>query len=178
MNNYQDTQHNDGFQWGPFILGVLSLILAFLAFNNPAVSIISVAILFGIGAILKGVFELFFRRRVRQFSGYSSGWLILLGVIDILIGVFFLFNLSAGVLALPVIFAFWVIFDSIGTLVIASAIRQHSNTQFWFTLIIGIIGLIIGFLLLFNPLSSYVAIASLVGLFFMIQGILNIVYAF
>jgi len=79
---------------------------------------------------------------------------------------------------LPYLFAFWLIFDSIGTLLTARPIRNFSNAQFWFTILIGILGIIIGFLLLSNPLSSYVAIATLVGIYFMLYGILNIVYAF
>ncbi len=52
------TQHNrqEGFQWGPFILGILSIILAFFAFNHPVVSIVSVTILFGVGELLKGLY--------------------------------------------------------------------------------------------------------------------------
>lgn len=177
MNKTQNN-NQEGFQWGPFILGIISIILAFLAFNNPVVSILSVTMVFGIGAILKGLYEIFVRRKVRQFAGYSSVFVVIIGVIDIIIGIFFLFNIAGGLVALPFIFAFWIIFDSIGTIITASAVREHSNTQFWFTVIIGILGVIVGFLLLYNPFSAYLTIATLVGIYFMINGILNIVYAF
>ena len=174
------TQHNrqEGFQWGPFILGILSIILAFFAFNHPVVSIVSVTILFGVGAILKGLYEIFVRRKVRQFAGYSSVFVIVIGIIDILIGIFFLFNRTGGLIALPLVFAFWIIFDSIGAIITASVVKKYSNTQFWFTVIIGILGVVLGFLLLNNPSSAYLTIAALVGIYFMVNGILNIVYAF
>ena len=44
MNRTQNN-NQEGFQWGPFILGVLSIILAFFAFNHPVVSIVFVTIL-------------------------------------------------------------------------------------------------------------------------------------
>ena len=178
MHNYSRQQFHEGFQWGPFILGILSLILSFLAFNHPMVSILSVAFFFAVGAILKGIYELLFRRALRQFVNYNSTLLIIIGIVDLLIGVFFLFSLSGTILALPYLFAFWLIFDSIGTLLTARPIRNFSNTQFWFTILVGVLGIIIGFLLLSNPFSTYVAIATLVGVYFMLYGILNIVYAF
>lgn len=95
MNRAQN-YNQEGFQWGPFMLGILSIILAFFAFNHPVVSIV----------------------------------------------------------------------------------RKYNNNQFWFTVIIGILGVVIGFLLLNNPLSAYLTIAALVGIYFMVNGILNIVYAF
>lgn len=178
MKNYTNNQYNEGFQWGPFILGVMSLFLAFLAFNNPVISIFSVAVFFAVGAILKGVFELFFRKRLRQFADYSSTLLIIIGVIDILIGVFFLFNLEGAILALPLLFGFWVIIDSVGSLITASPIKKVSTSHYWLTIIIAILGIVIGILLIANPLSAYIAIATLIGIYFMLYGILNIVYAF
>ncbi len=178
MNRYSNRNTNDGFQWGAFLLGVLYLILAFFAFNNPVVSIVSVAYIFAFGAILIGLYEIFVRRKLRQHAGLSSGVSIAIGALDILIGVFLLFNVSAAVITMPFVFAIWLIVDSIGTIVTASPIREYSQAQYWFTVIVGILGVIIGFLLIFNPLSSFVAIATLIGLYFMLFGVLNIVYAF
>ena len=178
MYNNSNRQTNDGFQWGPFLLGILYLILAFFAFNNPMVSIVSVAYLFAFGATLIGLYEIFVRRKMRQHAGLSSGFVIAIGIIDILIGIFFLFNISAAVVALPFVFAVWLIVDSFGTIFSASPIREYSTAQYWFTVIAGILGVIIGFLLIFNPLSSFVAITTLLGVYFMLFGILHIVYAF
>lgn len=178
MNTYSNKNYNEGFQWGAFLLGVLYLILAFFAFNHPVISIVSVTYIFAIGAILIGLYELFVRRRLRQHAGYNSIMLIVIGVIDILIGIFFLFNISAAIITLPFLFAIWLIIDSVGAIITASPIRNYSNTQYWFTIIIGILGVVLGFLLIFNPLSSFVAIATLAGLYFMLYGVLNIVYAF
>ena len=159
-------------------MGILYLFLAFFAFNNPMVSIVSVAYIFALGAIFIGLYEIFIRRKMRQHAGLSSGFVIVIGILDILIGVFFLFNISAAVVTMPFVFAVWLIVDSIGTLFTASSIRNYSTAQYWFTMIIGILGVIIGLLLVFNPLSSFIAIATLLGLYFMLFGILHIVYAF
>lgn len=175
MNN---RNYNEGFQWGSFLLGILYLFLAFFAFNNPMVSIVSVAYIFALGAIFIGLYEIFIRRKMRQHAGLSSGFVIVIGILDILIGVFFLFNISAAVVTMPFVFAVWLIVDSVGTLFTASSIRNYSTAQYWFTMIIGILGVIIGLLLVFNPLSSFIAIATLLGLYFMLFGILHIVYAF
>ncbi len=175
MNN---RNYHEGFQWGSLLLGILYLILAFFAFNNPMVSIVSVAYIFAFGAILVGLYEIFVRRKMRQHAGLNSGFVIAVGVIDILIGVFFLFNISAAIVAMPFVFAVWLIVDSLGAIFTASPIREYSTAQYWFTIIVGILGVVIGFMLIFNPLSSFIAIATLLGVYFMLFGILHIVYAF
>ena len=176
--NTSTKRNNEGFQWGSFLLGILYLFLAFFAFNNPMVSIVSVAYIFALGAIFIGLYEIFIRRKMRQHAGLSSGFVIVIGILDILIGVFFLFNISAAVVTMPFVFAVWLIVDSVGTIFTASPIRNYSTAQYWFTMIVGILGVIIGLLLVFNPLSSFIAIATLLGLYFMLFGILHIVYAF
>lgn len=178
MYNMKGNNYKDGFQWAPFLLGILYLILGFLAFNNPMVSIVSVAYVFAIGAIIIGFYQIFIRHRIKQYSGYKSTALVVFGVIDIIIGVIFLFNIVTAMFAMHFLFVFWLIFDSIGTLVTANPIKEFSTAQYWFTIVIAIIGLILGILLLFNPLSSFVTLAVLIGLYFMLFGVLNIVYAF
>lgn len=104
--------------------------------------------------------------------------LTVLGVIEIIIGIVLLLNLWLGVLAIPFIFAIWIITDSIGALFLSSAFRGVSNAMFWFILILAIIGLIIGVVLLFNPVGGLFTVAFLVGMYFMIAGITSIVEAF
>lgn len=86
--------------------------------------------------------------------------------------------MNASVLALPFVFAIWFIVDSIFGLFNLDLARQHSNGYFWFSLIIDILGIIVGFMLLFNPISSALTLSFLVGFYFMMWGITQIVYAF
>lgn len=169
---------NQSFEWGLFTLGVVSLIFALIAFSNPASGLMAIVVIFALGAILKGIFEITFRRRISHFRLMNKTGLTVLGVIEIIIGIVLLLNLWLGVLAIPFIFAIWIITDSIGALFLSSAFRGVSNAMFWFILILAIIGLIIGVVLLFNPVGGLFTVAFLVGMYFMIAGITSIVEAF
>ena len=178
MYNANGDNPQQGFQWGPFLLGILYLVLGILAFNNPVISIVSIAYVFAIGAIIIGLFQIFARRRIKQFSTYDSTALVFLGVIDIIIGVIFFINIATAVFAIHFLFALWLIIDSIGALVSAGPIKDYSKAQYWLTIVVAIIGLVIGVVLIFNPATSFLTIALLIGIFFTLFGILNIVYAF
>ncbi len=128
-------------------------------------------------AFIKGIFELFVRNRLKELTGYKGKMPLIIGIIDILVGVFFLFNIGAGVAALPFVFAVWFIADSVLALFTADLARGVSE-GYWFTIIVNILGILLGIFLLFNPISSALTLSFLVGFYFMLFGITHIVYAF
>ncbi|MHC5228433.1 HdeD family acid-resistance protein [Enterococcus sp. LJL99] len=167
-----------GIDWGALILGILFVVTSLISFQDPAGNLVAIVLFFAIIAIMKGIFEIFVRNRMKELTGYKSYAPIILGVIDILIGVYFLFNLNIGVAALPFVFAIWFIIDSIFGLFTLDLAKSVSTGYFWFTLIVDILGVILGFVLLANPLSAALTLSFLVGFYFMMFGITNIIYAF
>ncbi|WP_086314833.1 acid-resistance membrane protein [Enterococcus sp. 7F3_DIV0205] len=167
-----------GIDWGSLILGILFVLTALLSFQDPAGNLIAIVMVFAIFAILKGIFEIFARNRMKELTGYKAYAPIILGVIDIIIGVYFLFNLNIGVAALPFIFAIWFILDSVFGLFALDLAKSVSTGYFWFTLVVDVLGIILGIMLLMNPLSSALTLSFLVGFYFMLFGITHIVYAF
>ncbi|MGK0552733.1 HdeD family acid-resistance protein [Enterococcus faecalis] len=163
---------------GSLILGILFVLTALVSFQNPAGNLIAIVVVFAIFAIIKGVFEIFVRNRMKELTGYKAYAPLIVGVIDIIVGVYFLFNLSIGVAALPFVFAIWFILDSLFGLFTLDLARSVSTGYFWFTAIINVLGVILGILLFFNPLSSALTLSFLVGFYFMLYGITHIVYAF
>ena len=92
------------FNWGALIIGILFLITGYYAFMDPAASLISVAFIFGIMAILRGIFEIYSAMKLKKL-GTKYGMLILVGIINIVLGMFILINWQISVLAIPVVFA-------------------------------------------------------------------------
>ncbi|MGC6769100.1 HdeD family acid-resistance protein [Enterococcus sp. LJL51] len=169
---------NNGIDWGSLLLGILFVLTALLSFQDPAGNLIAIVMVFAVFAIFKGIFELIGRNRLKQLTGYRAYAPIVLGVIDMIIGIYFLFNLGVGVSVLPYIFAIWFIVDSVFGLFTLELARAFNTGYYWFTLIVDILGIILGFILLFNPLSSALTLSFLVGFYFMMFGITHIVYAF
>lgn len=164
--------------WGSLILGILFVLVSLLSFQDPVGNLVAIVVAFAIFAFIKGIFELFVRNRLKELTGYKGKMPLIIGIIDILVGVFFLFNIGAGVAALPFVFAVWFIADSVLALFTADLARGVSEGYYWFTIIVNILGILLGIFLLFNPISSALTLSFLVGFYFMLFGITHIVYAF
>ncbi|GGC95485.1 HdeD family acid-resistance protein [Enterococcus wangshanyuanii] len=172
-----ETRRN-GIDWGSLVLGILFVLTALLSFQDPAGNLIAIVMVFAFFAIIKGIFEIFVRNRLKELTGYKAYGPIVLGVIDIIIGIYLFFNLNIGIAVLPFVFAIWFIVDSIFGLFALDLAKSVSTGYFWFTLIINVLGIILGFMLLMDPLSSALTLSFLVGFYFMLYGITHIVYAF
>ncbi len=172
------SRNTEGFSWGPFLLGVLYIIVAVITFNNPFASVLALVFLFAIGIILKGIFEIFLRNRLNEYSTYNHTGLIVIGVIDIIIGLLLLFNIEIGFFTLPVLFALWMIFSSISTIATAGPLRNYSTAIFWMVVVLAVLTALIGGFLLFNPGLSMGVILMLVGVFFLFNGITYIIMSF
>ena len=164
--------------WGSLLLGVLFVIVSLLSFQDPVGNLVAIVMVFAVFAFLKGIFEIIGRNRLKELTGYKAKMPLVVGIIDILIGIFFLFNVNAGVMALPFVFAVCFIIDSIFALFVTDLAKNISTGYYWFTVIINILGIFLGIVLLFNPISSALTLSFLVGFYFMMFGITHIVYAF
>lgn len=170
-----ETKH---FDWSSFVMGILFVLVALLSFRDPLSSLVAIVAVFAVFAILKGIFELFFRNRLKELTGYRGTMTLVLGIFDIVMGVFLFFNMNAGVAALPFVFAVWFMLDSIFGLFHLDLARNVSDGYYWFTLIINVLGILLGLMMLFDPITSALTLSFLVGFYFMMYGITHIIYAF
>ena len=166
------------FNWGYLIVGILFMVVAFMSLSYPEGNLLAIVMYFGIGAIIKGCFELFNRKKINRLAGEESNLPILLGILDVLIGLLLLFNIGASLAMLPYFFAAWFLVDSIYDLFFAKLYKKVSKAMYCFTIISNILGIILGVMLLFNPITSALTLAFLVGAYFMVTGVTYIVAAF
>lgn len=167
-----------GFGWSNLLLGILFIITSLIAFNDPVGNLASLTVFFGIVAIIKGCFDIFIRNKIQELTGSKATMLVVLGILDIILGIVLLFNISLGVMTLPYIFAIWFIIDSVSGLFSMEFWLTESKAYYWFNLILNVIGVIVGFSLLFDPVVSALTLSFLVGFYLMMFGLINIVAAF
>jgi uncharacterized membrane protein HdeD (DUF308 family) len=119
-----------------------------------------------------GITDTVFHARVRG----SSTQLLILGIAMALIGIAALVYpfLATIVAALLVgwVFLFAGIFMSIG------AYSIHGTGPFFSALLFGLVSIIAGVFLLFNPLGGAVTLTLVIGVLFMFQGASELVFAF
>ncbi|MBF2455070.1 DUF308 domain-containing protein, partial [Listeria seeligeri] len=90
---------------------------------------------------------------------------------SILLGFLLLFNEFAGPEIVVLLFSMWVLFAGIMRTVGAFTAKQN-NIQGWgWILTIGLIGIVVGFIALFNPIVSVIGAIIVVATFFIVQGI-------
>ena len=61
----EQRQHH-GMDWGSLVLGILFVLTALISFQNPAGNLIAIVMVFAIFAIIKGIFEIFVRNRMKE----------------------------------------------------------------------------------------------------------------
>lgn len=159
-----------GFGWGFLIVGILFVFAALLAFANPTANLEALAYVFAVLAVVNGVWM------ILSYAG--SVLRVIGGVLNLLLGVFFFVNTFLLVAALPYVFAVWFIANSLFNLLNAGSARVFGNGFYWFSVILGIIGIVLGILLLFQPAVAALTLAFMVGFYLMMIGVECIVYAF
>lgn len=65
-----------------------------------------------------------------------------------------------------------------GTMDTADAVRQQVSSNWWILLIQGIATIVLGALLLINPASTLIAIAWVLGIFWLVGGVFDVIEAF
>jgi len=171
-------QRRFGFDWTEFITGIAFLIAAVVILRNPGATLLTLTFIFAIVAIVRGISTLAAYSKLREITGNMAGISVVSGILDLLLGILFLFNIPAGVLTITYLFAFWFIMDSIVGILNASHLKAAGTGWYVFDLILQVLSLLVGILLLMNPVVSAVGLIYLLAMAFILFGITDIVIAF
>ncbi len=154
-------------------LGALTVILGLIVSFHPTGSLNVIAVLLGILMILSGIFHL-----IRVFDPRERHriWLGITGLLFIVIGVVLIrhLHLSRALIGL-VIGITWIV-QGLTALIggISGGVRE--GRAWWITF--GVVSLIAGIVVAVAPESSVTVLAVLVGIWFIIMGIFEIIGAF
>lgn len=103
-------------------------------------------------------------------------WLALLAVISLVGGVLALFNPFAATLA-ATLMAGWA-FAILGVIQLVQAFQVRGWGGFVWSLLFGVLTLVVGISLIFNPLAGMVSLTLLVAVLFLIMGAIKLMYGF
>lgn len=170
--------HRWGFDWTEFMTGIVFLIAAYFVIKQPQAALLSLVFLFAIAAIISGVTTIGGYTKLRRETGLWANFALVFAIIDILVGLLFLFHAPTGVLVLGYVFAFWFLIDSIERLTVVSHLRVFGTGYFVLSLILDIISLALGILLVINPMIAVISFNVLVSFYFAVFGINAILIAF
>jgi uncharacterized membrane protein HdeD (DUF308 family) len=155
------------------VLGVLTLILGIVVSFHPTGSLNFVAVLIGILMILSGIFHL-----VRVFGHDESHrvWLGLAGLLFIVIGVVLIRHLHLTVALIGLLVGLTWVVQGVTALIGGIAGGPREGRGWWIAF--GAVSLIAGIVVTATPTSSLTVLAALLGVWFIIMGIFEIIGAF
>lgn len=164
-------QDNNKLKWASLIMGTLLLIVAVIIFSYPVKNFYTLTWLIGLFILINGIIQLMFRRTTKALAGGGTGLIIVIGVIDIIFGLLIMFNVGASSEFFVFMFAAWFIVSSlIGLFTISK-----QSTLRGLSIIVNILGLILGIILLFNPMMGMVLVSTMIAITFAILGITYII---
>jgi uncharacterized membrane protein HdeD (DUF308 family) len=156
------------------VMAVLFIILGILAIAEPMVAGLAIALLVGWLLIFAGGAHF-----VGAFSGGTAGqriWQILLGILYIGGGLYFIMNPVIGLSTLTLVLASIILVEAVIELV--SYFRNRQATASGWLLLNAIVTLLLGGLIWFHwPSSSVWAIGTLVGVNLLMTGISRLMFA-
>lgn len=180
--NNHNNRRNGSFGWSEFIIGVILLVIGILTFAQPEGALTGVIIAYGAVVILMGVDDILVYIRLARFTGFGSMLSLFSGIMSVMCGVMIIANPRVGKWALAVLLPVWFIAHCITGLTHTGFIRLIGNPfYYYFSLILNIIGLILGIMMLMNPILSFLTIRTttyMAALYMILFGVESIVGAF
>ena len=157
--------------WVFLIRGILFVLTGIYMISSPATSFIALGFFFGLVILLAGVSELLHAYQGRRES--SRGWHLMIGLIDIILGVVLMSHISASVTVLRIIVGIWFLFRGISLLGFSGILGKS-----WVLSLGGVLTLLFGLLVLFNPAFGSMTIILWIAFAFILTGLFNILLAF
>ena len=155
------------------IVGVATLILGLIVSFHPSGSLNVVAVLIGVLMVISGVFHL-----IRMFGIGESHrvWLGISGLLLIVIGVILIRHVNLTVAIIGLIIGITWIVQGLSAIAGGFALPSGEGRGWW--VFFGVVSLIAGIVVTAFPTNSITVLAVLVGIWFIVLGLLEIIGGF
>ena len=146
-------------------VGLIDVVAGLFAIAWPGVTVLALALLFGLLVLLAGVVSISMGLLVRR-SGGDSLVPFVVGGVALIAGIICLVHPGAGVFAIILGCALWFLMTGLGELALA---RTQPPMRIWF-LGMGILSLIAALILIVNPGVAIATVGLIAGISFLIRG--------
>ena len=165
------------------LLGFLDLALGGALFlsgiyvlSHPREGLAGVSLFYGILAVGTGIVDLIFYFKMERRTGFGPAAALVTGILSLLAGVLLLFQPAAGVLSLAILFPLWFVAHCISELARLPLIRWSAGKgYYYFSLIINIIGLVLGIIMLAFPAACVLSLPWIAGIYLLLLGLHSVV---
>ncbi|WP_251954727.1 DUF308 domain-containing protein, partial [Staphylococcus xylosus] len=99
-------------KWSSLIIGVSFLIIGVFIISFPEENLFAITWLIGLLFIINGFLEIFVRQVIKRTANQSATMLVILGIINIILGLLILFNVVTSTTFIVYLFAIWFIINA------------------------------------------------------------------
>lgn len=149
--------------WPLMLIGLLGVAAGVIVLSKPGDSLKALAVIVGIFVLVDGIFEIIVAlgRHVQ-----NRGYVALVGVLSLIVGIFLIRHPVAGVVAVALVIGFWLI--AIGVIRLLG-VFERAEHRIW-NLFVAVVEVIAGIVVVSSPGIGYATLALLVGISFIVNG--------
>lgn len=152
---------------------VLTLVLGFILLIEADGAVKFLTFIIALFAIITGIFQLIEYLRLPRENKMTSLSMII-GIFFLAVGVFLMISLESLVNFIMLVIGLCIAIKSVFKIQFALNLRDLSN-KWKYNLVVGLIGMTLGVLLIFNPFKSAVIFLRIIGLVLVISSIIEII---
>ncbi len=160
---------------GPMLVarGSLMAVFGLLTLIWPALTAVVLISIFGAYAVIDGVVTIGYGLAGRRSGHGGRGWLWQ-GAIAVAAGLIALFWPAATASVVLIVLGFWALLIGVVVAAVGLQLRRRS-AQFWlWPTLLGVLGIVLGLILIFEPADALVALTVVVGVVMLLSGALVI----
>ncbi|MBS0946009.1 DUF308 domain-containing protein [Lactiplantibacillus plantarum] len=157
------------------IIGMIYIILSLIAMRDVKVEFAITIQLFGIFSIMKGVFELLNYTNIKKRINVLSESVLVIGGIDILLGINLLFFYKLNIAMLSIIFGLWFLLNTLLNMCTSLILKSMSKKLWIIVMAVYYFCIVIAVLLIFRINILDWSISSEIGTYFLIFGSIKII---
>lgn len=160
------------FGWLELAIGILLIGLGVYSFFEPMDILMSLVFLYGLAALATGIGDIVFYCRMDRHLGFGPTLSLVSGILSVMTGFVLAIHPSAGSWAVVLLFPLWFIAHCISRLARLPLARFIAGRGYYvFSLIVNILGLLLGFAMLFSPQLSLTSLNIVMAVYLLLLGI-------
>lgn len=161
-----------GLKWNMVIMSVLTVIMGIALIARPDAAALTICSLLGWIILFSGVVSVVFYLRGARSFWEASG--LVLAVIGIVLGIFIIRTPDAVVKFLGYLMAGILLVHGINDVREALEIKGYQDQQWLVALILGVINVLFGILIVWNPFSSAAVLMTIIGIALVYDGVTDL----
>ena len=161
-----------GFGWLEFIEGALLILLGGYTLLRPNHALTALIMIYGAFAVIMGVADILLYIRAERYTGFGPVLALISGMLSVMTGLMLLVYPNAGKWIMSLLFPLWFLAHCISRLASLNMIRFLSGRfTYYFTLVMNVLGLILGMMMLVRPWLSLLSIQYIISFYLILLGV-------